>query len=139
MATLASTQHRDVTVTVAGRILPVGDKHSPGEIKSNASTHRPGGEKRWRVLAGKPSMEDGSVEFTLDPDLHFWVLAHLTDACESNAAVSITDVYRSPSTGETRSRTYNGVCGGLQEPESDSTDASPQTYTLTYTPTDLPS
>ncbi|CAB4895011.1 unannotated protein [freshwater metagenome] len=139
---LASSQNRDVAVSVIvggqTRDLGIADKHSPGEVKNEGGAHYPGGNTGWRVLYAKPGVDDGSLEFTFDPDTDGWKLDVLTQAAAEKAPISIVDVYRSPGRGVVMSRKHAGFVGSFQEAESDATESNAQTLTVAYTPSGLP-
>jgi hypothetical protein len=139
---LASTQNRDVEVSVVidgkTRALGTADTHSPGEVKNSGETHYPGGSRTWRVLDGKPQVDDGDLEFTFDPDTDGWKLDVLTQAAAAKAPISIVDVFRSPTTGVVMSRKHTGFTASFQEPESDAGEANAQKLTVSYTPAGLP-
>lgn len=131
MALLGSTQHRDVEVKL-GSLTLHADKHTPGEISNSAAVHLAGGNRARRVLVGKATVEDGTLEFTLDPETDVDALATLTAAVETGSTITINDTYKAPGSGKLTSRSYNGVVSALTEPESDTSEANAMAYTVTY-------
>lgn len=139
MATiLASSQNRDVAVFIDGKDFGVWDTHSPGQVSGNLDTHYPGGSTSWRVLAGKPGVEAGTITRTFDPDTDFWMLDALTKAAANHGTISIVDQYSSPNNSARQSRKYAGYVNEFTEPESDAGDANAQMLELTYMPSGLP-
>lgn len=136
---LASTQHRDVQVTIGGKLIGIAQKHNPGRVKNNAKQHYPGGGTKWKILTGrKVEMEEGELTFTFDPDVDFALLDTLTTSVAENDTIEIVDTYLSPGKNVIGSRKYAGVVAEVGDPESSSEDVDAMEITISYIPAGLP-
>ena len=132
---IASTQHRNVAVTIDGKFFGYAKEHKPGTVKNNAKAIYPGGSSGVRILSGVHSeFEEDEVTFLFDAEAEFWMLDALTKAVEDNAIIEIVDTFTVPGGGTAGSRKSRGVITESTDHESSAEEPKEQEIAIKYIP-----